>query len=66
MRAKIRAWARFYRILRILRENATEIKLLKSKTSNGKLPHWTLLGGRYSLNNNQVNYYVKKHFDQKV
>jgi serine/threonine-protein phosphatase 2B catalytic subunit len=50
LRAKMRAWARFLRILRVLRENAKEIALLKAKYPGGKLPHWTLVGGRFSTN----------------
>lgn len=64
MRAKMRAWARFNRILRILRVNKKEIDAMKAKFPKGKLPHWTLIGGRFSLNQNYMNFYVKKHYDQ--
>lgn len=65
MRAKMRAWARFNRILRILKVNKQEIEKMKTKFPNGKLPHWTLIGGRFSLNNNLANFYVKKFYDEK-
>jgi len=63
MRAKMWAWARFYRILLVLRNNKTEIESIKKKTHDGKLPHWSLVGGKTSVHANWMNFYVKKYFD---
>ena len=63
MRTKMRCWARFLRILRVLKANEKEIALMKKSCPGGKLPHWTLVGGRFSTNNNYINYYVKRHYD---
>jgi len=63
MRAKMRAWARFLRIFKILRNNEKEISVIKQGCKNGMLPYGSLIGGKYSLHTNHVNFYVKKHHD---
>lgn len=63
MRAKMQVWARFNRILKVLRDNKPEIVAIKSRMPDGKLPHWSLIGGKTSVHANFMNYYVKKHYD---
>lgn len=65
MRAKMLSWARFLRIFKIIRENKEEIQVIKQRCPDGKLPHGSLIGGRFHLHGNHVNFYVKKHIDQR-
>lgn len=63
LRAQIRCYARFLRILHILRSNQAHIEKIK-KLHNGKLPYFSLIGAASSDSANLMNFYVKKYHDQ--
>lgn len=64
IRAKCMAWARFARILRTLRENQTEITKIKSMMPDGKLAHFTLIGGSAGVHQQYLNFYSTRLLDQ--